>query len=151
LQWDEIKTTSYLTSIMEGYRSAPMTDYTLGYVFVNDQQLIDGCHRVTILFYLLQHLHQVAVQHHWDWSRQIAPLITNHEEPYHQFLSGNPTMSHQQVTFPYGATTYTLVSVDTPISSLQSIIAKVIDDHLADSDYPSFAQWLLHHGILTVV
>lgn len=31
--WDEIKTTSYLTSIMEGYRSAPMTDYTLGYVF----------------------------------------------------------------------------------------------------------------------
>ena len=93
----------------------------------------------------------MEIKRHGDWSRQLEPLITNHEEPYHQFLSGNPTMSLQQATFQYGATPYTLVSVDTPISDLKTIIAKVIDDQLADSDYPSFAHWLLHHGILTVV
>lgn len=102
--WDEAKTKAYLTSIMENFHSNPLTDYTLGYVFLNGQRIIDGCHLVTILFYLLQHLHQVATKSQCDWSRQIFPLITNHEEPYHQFLSGNPTMRHQQATFQYGAT-----------------------------------------------
>ena len=99
----------------------------------------------------LQHLHHVAIQRHWDWARQIAPLIANHEEPYHQFLRRNPSMILRHSSFQYGTTPYKLVIVDTPISGLKPIIAKVIDDQLTESDYPSFAHWLLHHGILTVV
>ena len=149
--WDGAKTKAYLTSIMENFHSDPMTDYTLGYVFLNDQRISDGCHRVTILFFLLQHLYQVAVQHHWDWSRQIAPLITNHEESFHQYLHNSASMHLQ----PYSSRheTFPLISdiANPPIFDLHPLIAKVIDDHLAKSDYPSFTQWILHHGILTVV
>ena len=149
--WDGAKTKAYLTSIMENFHSDPMTDYTLGYVFLNDQRISDGCHRVTILFYLLQHLHHVATLHHWNWSRQIEPLIANHEEPYHQYLHNSPSAHLHPYSSRQGA--YLLISdiANPPISDLHPLIAKVIDDQLSDSDYPSFTQWLLHHGILIVV
>ncbi len=134
--WDENKITDYLTSIFQRFRIAPLSDYTLGYVLLIDQRIIDGNHRVTILSNLLQTLYPF-------WVRQSGQMVMHNVEHF-------PSLIHLTIAQKPSSTDITTINSTIPLD-LQALIKHIIEQQLAEDHYTLFVEWLFTHGILIVV